>query len=233
MGMLYPSVKRIGDGPSGPAEARQLAAAHLVSPSDEELLARIRQGDQRSLIEVYDRHQARLYQFVYSMCGDPGTAADVIQDVFLLMLERGGPAKSVFSRFNPEKGGLEGYLFGIARKLARKVVVKQSRWLPIDEEMKSPGAFAEKIESMSSLDRLRSAIALLPVKYREIIVLCCLQERSYEQAAALLGCSTGTIASRLSRARKLLAERLGAKEREPQNLGRDRLGHIIRQGTRS
>jgi DNA-directed RNA polymerase specialized sigma24 family protein len=43
-------------------------------------------------------------------------------------------------------------------------------------------------------------------------VLCCLQERSYEQAAGIVGCSVGTVASRLSRARQLLWQRFNAKE---------------------
>ncbi len=217
--MVSPAIRSNGDQPAS---------------LDEELLAQIRQGDQRALIEVYDRYQAPVYQFVFAMSGDQSIAADITQDVFLLMIERTGPMYGVFSRFNSEKGGLEGYLVGVARKLTRKVMRKQSRWLPIDDEIKSPGALAEKIESSFSLERLRFAIGLLPVKYREAIVLCCLQERSYEQAATIIGCSTGTVASRLSRARKLLSERLDTQRRGSsiQNLGRDRLGHILRRGTR-
>jgi len=52
---------------------------------------------------------------------------------------------------------------------------------------------------------------LLPVHYREAVVLCELQEMSYEEAAAALGCSVGTIRSRLHRGRGLLGERLRAE----------------------
>jgi RNA polymerase sigma-70 factor, ECF subfamily len=201
---------------------------------DEELLAQIRQGNHCALVEIYDRYQAPVYQFAFAMSGDQSIAADITQDVFLLMLERNGPFHGVFSRFTSEKGALEGYLLGVARRLTRKVMRKQSRWLPIGEEVTSQEVLAEKIESGFALERLRSAIELLPVKYREAIVLCSLQERSYEQAAAIIGCSMGTLASRLSRARKMLSERLEARGRSNsrQNLGRDRLAHIIRRGTR-
>jgi RNA polymerase sigma-70 factor, ECF subfamily len=225
MGMISPVIKSSGHPPSS------LDSARL----DEELLAQIRQGDRFALIEVYDRYQAPVYQFVFAMSGgDQSIAADITQDVFLLMIERTGPLGGAFSRFNPEKGVLEGYLLGVARRLTRKVMRKQSRWLPIGEEIGSKEAFAEKVESNFSLERLRVAIGLLPVKYREAIVLCCLQERSYEQAATIIGCSTGTVASRLSRARKLLSERLDARQRgsSTQSLGRDRLGQILRRGRR-
>jgi RNA polymerase sigma-70 factor (ECF subfamily) len=216
--MVSPAIESDGDPPAR---------------SDEELLAQIRRGNQRALVEVYDRYQAPVYQFALAMSGDQSIAADITQDVFLLMLEQNVPFHA-FSGFNPEKGALEGYLLGVTRKLTRKVMRKQSRWLPVGEELPSRDFFAQKIEFSFSLERLRSAIERLPVKYREAIVLCCLQERSYEQASAIIGCSMGTLASRLSRARKLLSERLDAQERgsPTQNLGRDRLAHIIRRGTR-
>ena len=205
---------------------------------DEELLAQIRQGDRRALVEVYDRYQAPVYQFALAMSGDQSIAADITQDVFLLMLEPAGPFRGVFSSFDPEKGALEGYLLGVTRKLTRKAMRKQSRWQPIGEEVNSQIASWRGADRRSnatrSLERLRSAIELLPVKYREAIVLCCLQERSYDQAAAIIGRSAGTVASRLSRARKLLSERLDSQGRASsrENLGRERLAHILRRRAR-
>ena len=55
---------------------------------------------------------------------------------------------------------------------------------------------------------MRRALAALPVTYREVIVLCDLQELSYADAAAALGCALGTVRSRLHRGRAMLAERL-------------------------
>ena len=231
MGMVSPAIRNTG---------KRLASL------DEELLAQIRQGDRSALVEVYDRYQAPVYQFALAMSGDQSIAADITQDVFLLMLEPTGPFRGVFSGFDPEKGALEGYLLGVARKLTRKAMRKQSRWQPIAEDVHSEIAFAEgseskleakvesKIDAARSLERLRSAIELLPVKYREAIVLCCLQERSYDQAAAIIGRSAGTVASRLSRARKLLSQRLASPGRvsSREHLGRERLAHILRRRAR-
>jgi RNA polymerase sigma-70 factor (ECF subfamily) len=63
-------------------------------------------------------------------------------------------------------------------------------------------ARAETVQSV------RDAIGVLPVHYREVVVLCELHEMSYAEAAAVLGCAIGTVRSRLHRARGLLVEKL-------------------------
>jgi RNA polymerase sigma-70 factor (ECF subfamily) len=63
-------------------------------------------------------------------------------------------------------------------------------------------------------DRLKSALLALPPHYREAIVLCVLHEMDYAESASIIGCSIGTIRSRLHRARAILAERLRSDEAE-------------------
>ena len=55
---------------------------------------------------------------------------------------------------------------------------------------------------------LIAAVLALPLHYREVVVLCNLDELSYEQAATVIGCPVGTVRSRLNRARALLLEKL-------------------------
>ena len=55
---------------------------------------------------------------------------------------------------------------------------------------------------------VRAAVLALPLHYREVVVLCDLEDADYAQAAAALGCAVGTVRSRLHRARQLLAQRL-------------------------
>ena len=64
-----------------------------------------------------------------------------------------------------------------------------------------------------SIEALREAVLTLPVRYREAVVLCDLQEMSYADAASALGCAVGTVRSRLHRGRALLAVKLTASER--------------------
>jgi RNA polymerase sigma-70 factor (ECF subfamily) len=70
---------------------------------------------------------------------------------------------------------------------------------------------------MSRVERiamLRRAVLALPVRYREVVVLCDLEELTYADAADALGCAIGTVRSRLHRARAMLAVRLAAVQAE-------------------
>jgi RNA polymerase sigma-70 factor, ECF subfamily len=87
--------------------------------------------------------------------------------------------------------------------------------LPDDDAAEPPAPETdsplERLLRDRELDRLRSAITRLPPPYREALILVELQECSYVEAAAQCGCALGTIRSRLSRARALLAEMLGGE----------------------
>ena len=61
---------------------------------------------------------------------------------------------------------------------------------------------------METVRRVRKAIDTLPENYREVVVLCELEEMSYDEAAAALECPVGTVRSRLHRARSILSEKL-------------------------
>ncbi len=81
------------------------------------------------------------------------------------------------------------------------------RWTPLDETILAAES-DEPAETGIDTDALRRAVLALPEKYREVVVRCDLEERSYEEAARLIGCAVGTVRSRLHRARGLLARKL-------------------------
>ena len=91
----------------------------------------------------------------------------------------------------------------------------ERRWLPFDAadgpRLEAHGSAVEIAIAIDS-GSLRKAIALLPIRYREAIVLCDLESQSYEDAAAALGCAVGTIRSRLHRGRELLARKFQPKK---------------------
>jgi RNA polymerase sigma-70 factor (ECF subfamily) len=88
------------------------------------------------------------------------------------------------------------------------------RWLPLEEAALLGGGadVTAGMEKRQDVDELRRAIAALPERYREAVVLCDLQEKSYQQAADELGCALGTVRSRLHRARELLVRKLQWKK---------------------
>jgi RNA polymerase sigma-70 factor (ECF subfamily) len=69
----------------------------------------------------------------------------------------------------------------------------------------------EELTNGELLAALRQAVLSLPQQYREAVVLCDLEEISYQEAAVLLECAPGTVASRLNRARAMLKKKLSGR----------------------
>ena len=106
---------------------------------------------------------------------------------------------------------VKAYLFGIARRLVWKNARRDGIYEALDKDGDLPATvpdFADDFARKDQRERLRQAIFSLPRKYREVIVLCSLQELSYEEAAAVVGSSIGTVRSRMHRAKQLLLRKL-------------------------
>jgi RNA polymerase sigma-70 factor (ECF subfamily) len=177
--------------------------------TDDELLLRMRSGDEQAFVTLYRRRQAAIYRFALHMCGSAPAAEDITQDVFLALIrEECG--------FDPERGTLSGYLFGIARKLVLRFLERgrSDVALELESEDSSRPELAVDDDPLADMthregiEALRRAVAALPRRYREVVVLCDLEEVDYADAAVILGCPIGTVRSRLHRARALLLEKL-------------------------
>src|SRR5208282_4957023 len=128
--------------------------------------------------------------------------------------------------YEPGRASLKSFLYGVARNHTLRALEKESRFIPfaepgVDEagnsltpEISDPRADAnEDLLRREQIARVRRAVLALPAVYREAVVLCDLQELSYDEAAHSLGCAPGTLRSRLHRGREMLAARLRATER--------------------
>jgi RNA polymerase sigma-70 factor (ECF subfamily) len=181
--------------------------------SDLDLLRRMQDGDEAAFLELYKRRQGAIYRFALHMSGSPQVAEDVTQDVFLMLMREPG-------RFEPQRGSLAAYLYGIARNRVLQHLEQGSLHLPLSDEEGTddnpPELLVQLPDSLDDLtrredlERLRQAVLALPARYREVVVLCDLHEMDYTQAAATLGCAVGTVRSRLHRARSLLLRKLRA-----------------------
>src|SRR5687767_9160319 len=78
--------------------------------TDDELLIRMQSGDEQAFISLYRRRQGPIYRFALHMSGSAAVAEDVTQEVFLVLIRQE-------CGYDPTRGSLAGYLFGIARKL--------------------------------------------------------------------------------------------------------------------
>ena len=176
--------------------------------TDDALLARMRSGDEQAFVTLYRRRQGALYRFVLRMTDSASLAEDVTQEVFLALIRES-------CGYDPQRGTLSGYLFGIARKLVLRHL-ERSRSLAEDDLESEDLAVSELASADPMVDllrregiqQLRKAVLALPRRYREVVVLCDLQEMDYADAAVVLDCPIGTVRSRLHRARALLLEKL-------------------------
>ncbi|HLK49687.1 MAG TPA: sigma-70 family RNA polymerase sigma factor [Bryobacteraceae bacterium] len=180
------------------------------------MLRRAQDGDEEAFIQLYRRRQGAIYRFAYHMTGSAATAEDVAQDVFLALMKTGGS-------FDPARGSLSAYLFGIARKLVLRHLDRSRYLIALDSEGQDVAMtrLALSTDPMvdlmrrEGLEQLRQAVLTLPKRYREVVALCDLQEMDYVAAAATLDCPVGTVRSRLHRARGLLLEKLQKQEVRP------------------
>jgi len=184
----------------------------MTTPSpdtDDDLLLRMRHGDQEAFVSLYRRRQGPIYRFAMHMSGSAHTAEDVTQEVFLALIRED-------CGYDPARGSLSAYLFGIARKLVLRQLEKGRADLPLEfpaddsarPSMAAPDNPLVDLTHKETIESLRKAVLALPRRYREVVVLCDLEELDYADAAVTLGCPIGTVRSRLHRARGLLLEKL-------------------------
>ena len=178
-----------------------------MTESDEELIAGVVAGSREAFAALYRRRRPDVYRFALHMTGSPAAAEDVAQDVFLAVIKEAG-------RYAPGRSGVVAWLLGIARNHARRRLTER-RHEPLPEPGREPGIEADPADAVARGQEIagrRAALVGLPVVFREAVVLCDLQELSYQEAADAAGCAIGTIRSRLHRGRGLLA---AALKKEP------------------
>lgn len=168
-------------------------------------------GCAESFAALYDRRQAGVYRFALRMTGSEAFAEDVTQDVFLALMRDG-------RNFDPARGSVKSYLYGVARYRVLRRLERERAHVALEEEN---GAQSEELPSAADdpfadlareelVGLVRQAVLTLPPHFREVIVLCHLQEMNYAEAGEVLACPVGTVRSRLARARGMLTGKLRA-----------------------
>lgn len=150
----------------------------------------------------------RLYRLAYAWCHDGHLADDLAQEALIKALARRGQLR--------EEAALEGWLFSILNNCWRDHLRGRREFADIDaldEVILSDEPGPERLyASRQTANRVRGAIAALPMAQRQVITLVDIEECSYAQVANVLAVPVGTVMSRLSRARQALKERLLAEE---------------------
>ena len=198
-------------------EADPMAAGQLSQ--DDDLLRRVAAGDEQAFTTLYRAYQGLVYRFAMQMSGNAMIAEEATQEVFVALMRQA-------AEFDPSRGRLSSWLYGIARKQVLRQLDRRSGLVGFDtgeetHDFALPPELTATFDPIETLTRkeqseeLRGAIVSLPPHYREAIVLCDLHEMSYAEAAAVTGCAVGTVRSRLHRARTLLRSKLAGNRRSP------------------
>jgi RNA polymerase sigma-70 factor (ECF subfamily) len=170
------------------------------------VVVRCQQGDREALRELFEAYKDRVYSIaMYSLSGDEHAAADVTQQVFLKLMTR-----IVQFRGDSE---FATWLYRLVVNTCRDEQRKQRRWVPLADSFfmtatvkQSQGA---QYASKELAGQVQRAIGELKPKLRLPILLRYLEGLSYEEIGKVLGCSKGTVASRLNRGHSALSRKLG------------------------
>jgi RNA polymerase sigma-70 factor, ECF subfamily len=171
----------------------------VTQTSDEELYRWMRKGNQDAFAQLYERRSPALYRYALHMSGSAAVAEEVAHEVFIQLMAPN-------AHFDDRRGSLESYLYGVARNLVRVVRRQGPVEEPVDRAFHHD-ILGDLISSEHTL-LLQRALREMPERYRDVVILCDLEERSYEDVARLVGCPLGTVRSLLHRARALLSTRL-------------------------
>jgi RNA polymerase sigma-70 factor (ECF subfamily) len=171
-----------------------------------EIIESCRLGDRDALRVLYDVYKDRVYSIaLYFFHGDPSVASDVTQQVFLKLMTSIGQFRGD-AEFSTWLYRLVVNACNDAARSRKPAAVIADR--PQMEAFAASGSHEEEYQRAQVANSVRTAVSALPPKFRIAVLLRYFEDLSYEEMARVLDCSMGTVASRLSRGHKILAERL-------------------------
>lgn len=183
-----------------------------MHPDDELLVDRSRKGDLDAFDELVRRYEGKVYTIAYRFMGNHADAGDLAQDAFIR-------AYRALPTFRGDSS-FATWLYRIASNVCRDEIRRQQRHkkVSLDEVMAQPGGnpslVAREISPQESIERnelqelVQGQLNALSEDHRLILVMREIQGLSYEEIAAALECTLGTVKSRLNRARQTLRQRV-------------------------
>lgn len=180
------------------------------------LVLQLQEGNLDALGDLYDLYNRLVYRTALGVTGDPESASDLLQEVFLRLFR-------FAARIDPDRP-LEPWLYRMTANLSY-TWVKKRRWAqPIEDvgewlagpRKSQPTYRAEKNEAWKQVEE---AIQELPLPQRMVIVLYYINECSLQEVSDILEIPAGTVKSRLHYARQSLKEHMSMQERAVQGIG--------------
>jgi len=168
------------------------------------VISACQRGDREAFRQLFETHKDRVYSIALRFAGNPNTAMDIAQETFL----------KLFSSIRDFRGdsSFDTWIYRLVVNSCLDHRRKAWRLLPLAGEflatLTTSGGKLDDLLREEAGGRLRDAIDQLPDSLRITVVLRYTQGLSYEEIAEVLGCSPGTVASRLNRAHRALERTL-------------------------
>ena len=175
--------------------------------ADEELVSLVRDQDQELYRHLIERYQAKLLRYASYLTGDDDQAADVVQEAFIKTFVN-------LQSFNIKKK-FSSWLYRITHNEAMNMLNRHKQEFPLLKNVD----FASNIDLEDDFvkkelaGRAKKCLAEMPVIYKEVLTLYYLEEQSYEEISDILRIATGTVGTRLNRA-KIIMKKICQKQKK-------------------
>ena len=177
--------------------ARLIRSTDLGLLADEDLMARVYDGDTRAFAVVFDRHAGVAFSLAYRMCGRRALAEEVVQEAFLSLWRSG-------ARYERARGSVRSWVLAVVHHRAIDVLRHESARAGRDMHDEDLGASLPseerteiEVERRSDASLVRSALGELPADQRQVIELAYFSGYSHSEIAELLGIPPGTVKGRM------------------------------------
>ena len=185
-----------------------------VPPPPTALLARAASGELEAFGAIYERYQHAVFRFACAMTGSRDAAANITHDAFW----RCWPMPRASTRTGPRCPRTSTASSAICAGNASAAPRGCSRWTPAFRSARRPWCPIDPVADAELAGLVRRALAELPSRYRELLLLCDVHDLSYADAAAIVGTSVPAVRSRLHRGRQQLRALLSARMASPLSL---------------
>jgi RNA polymerase sigma-70 factor (ECF subfamily) len=177
----------------------------VLGANDHEVIESCRQGDHDAFRTLFEAHKDKVYSIALRYSGDSATAMDVAQETFVKLM-------SSIRQFRGDSS-FESWLYRLVVNCCMDHQRRKRRLIPLMDDLLS--IFSSPNESVlhellrnEKEKQVQDVVAKLSPEHKMVVVLRYTEGLSYEDIAEILGCSRGTVASRLNRAHKVLERRL-------------------------
>jgi RNA polymerase sigma-70 factor, ECF subfamily len=180
-----------------PPLSRRPSRSDVSGLADEDLMARVQEGDARAFEAIFDRHADAAFSLAYRMCGRRATAEDVVQEAFLSLWRSG-------ARYERARGSVRSWVLGVVHNRAidlfRRDSVRTSRDVSDEgavERMAAPDSTEGEVHRRDDASHVRGALQDLPDDQRQVIELAYFGGFSHSEIAAQLELPAGTVKGRM------------------------------------